>query len=101
RAPSTVRRPEETPKLPPPGQGTPALPVQDAGSVVPPNSSSTVGVRMTSPPEICDTLVFAPVVPAEKSATVVSTNAAEGVAKLAGAAGGLGEVAGLFAASTD
>jgi hypothetical protein len=56
---------------------------------------------MTSPSAICDTAVFAPVVPAEKSATIVSTNAGEVVAKLAGAAGGLGDVAGLFAASAD
>ena len=56
---------------------------------------------MTSPLPICETRVFAPVAPAEKSATVVSTNAGEGVAKLAGAAGGFGDVAGLFAASAD
>src|SRR4029453_3007223 len=96
-----LSRPEDTLTLPPPGHGGPALPVQDAGSVVPPNSSSTVAARMTSPSAICDTAVFAPVVPAEKPATVVSTSAREVVAKLAGAAGGLGDVAELVAASTD
>ena len=56
---------------------------------------------MTSPFPIWDTAVFAPVVPAEKSATVVSTSAREVVAKLPGAAGGFGDVAGLFATSAD
>ena len=45
--------------------------------------------------------VLLPVPPAEKSAAVVSRNAAEGVPKLAGAAGGFGEVAELFAASVE
>ncbi len=69
RAPSTVSKPPETVEAPPPPQ---AVLDQPGGRAAPPNSALTVGVRITSPFAIWETAVFAPGVPAEKSATVVS-----------------------------
>jgi hypothetical protein len=69
RAPLTVRRPPPTATVPPAPQ---AAPVQDAGKPVPPNSSLTVGARITSPFAIEETAVFVSGVPLPKSAAVVS-----------------------------
>ena len=49
-----------------------------AGNVVPPNSSLTVGARITSPFAIWEIAAPAPGVPAEKSATVVSERTVKG-----------------------
>jgi hypothetical protein len=49
---------------------------QPVGTVVPENSAPTVGLRMTSPSEVAETYVLAPVVPAPKSVVVVSVNEA-------------------------
>jgi len=52
----------------------------------------TDGARITSPSPIAATAVPESGVPAEKSATVVSPTLGAGIAKLAGAAGGFGDV---------
>ena len=73
QAPSTVTCPPAT-ALVPPDQ----VPVdQPLGRFVPENSAPTVGARMTSPPLVSETYVELPVVPALKSATVVSTRLTE------------------------
>ena len=77
RAPSTVSCPPETVVVPPAAQ---VAADQPEGSEDPENSRFTVGARITSPPAICETTVFAPVVPAEKSATVVSVAVTTGAA---------------------
>ena len=56
---------------------------------------------MTSPLLISEMYVLASGVPAPKSETVVSVKLADGVVKLRGAAGGLGSVAELVAASVE
>ena len=90
KAPSTCSAPPETvalPPLPPPWLSQVWLP-QPAGSPGPAeNSWPSVGFRMTSPLLISEMYVLASGVPAPKSETVVSVKLAEGVVKLAAAAG--------------
>src|SRR5262245_20765511 len=54
-----------------------------AGSAVPSKSVERPGPRISAPSSMCSSLIDAPGDPAEKSATVVSFNAALGVVKLA------------------
>ena len=69
QAPSTVTLPPPTDAVPPVHEPL----AQPTGRLEPENSAPTVGARMTSPFPVSETYVEPPVVPAPKSATVVST----------------------------
>src|SRR5664280_257327 len=74
-APLIVRRPEPTAAVPP-VQGDELPDVHPAGKALPVNSAISAGLRITSPSETSDAVVFVSNVPAEKSATVVSVKLA-------------------------
>src|SRR5215471_742497 len=98
-APLSVSTPPPTVAEPPP---THWLVPQPAGSDEPENSSCTAPASVTSPSPVWVTTVLAPVLPCAKSAARRSSaHGATGIAKLAGAAGGSGEVASLFEASDE
>src|SRR5439155_15286390 len=67
--PSTVSRPPATAAAPPLAQGTL---VQSAGRAVPENSEPAAGLRMTSPSAVSARAAPVSVVPAAKSAVIVS-----------------------------
>src|SRR5262249_19767002 len=98
-APDTVSLPPATVAVPPPCHG---VEPQPGGRDAPEKSALTNGASVSSPSPTSVIATLAIVLPCANSAAVWSSAHAEpGVVKLAGAAGGSGDVAALLAASAE